>query len=144
MIVEVLVLGGIGYAAHRTRPPPASFAAHYSGGPATARGGVGAFVERLLGRGSRAEPTIHFIDLIVAWLVRVEETGEYFLGIFGYWLPLLAAAKRVAGDSSLGRSSQEMGRREEEQVERQSRLGHQLKAAGEYRQTPRSIVPAKS
>lgn len=133
MIVQLLVLGGIGYLAHRTRPVPASFSSYYSSvgsaeTPSQVRGsGVfGSLVGKVLSLGRRrVDPTVGFIDLLVAWLAKVEETGEYFLGVCGLWIPLIVLDTRLRESPQIGLL--------ESQMEKQVKLGHQLKAAGEYR-----------
>ena len=91
------------------------------------------FVDRLLSGRSGIATSFEYQDWIVAWLVRVKETGELFLGIFGVWMPISMFADGIImrgrtnevhdmGNASLQRSKGETLQRE----------ANSLKAAGKY------------
>ncbi|PJF17447.1 Sec17p [Paramicrosporidium saccamoebae] len=122
MFFEILLVAGLCYLAHRTRPNPNTFPKHYS---TLTTKGVSGLVERLLG--GRTQNFI-YTDLVLAWMVRTE-TG-LFLGIFGSWIAL--------GETDGVADRIEMGTmRTEDKNAATQREANTLKAAGKYEEASR-------
>lgn len=132
MLFLVVIVGLTCWLAYTTRPTPQTFSKYYNG-----QGGrlIGGLVERLLG-GGRAN-LFEFTDLYVAWLVRVTETGQLYLGIFGYWLPLVGFEKEVADSIEMGKL-----RLAEDKSEALKRDAHTLKASGRYDEASKAYEKA--
>lgn len=129
MLFTLILIGGIGYVAYRTRPTRASFEKYYQGLHGR-RSKLAGLMERLLGGGPTGV-SFDFADWVVAWLVTVRETHELFLGLFGGWISLgqLFAVFQGDGNNQMGRPSR---------ADRTSpdaatlRAAHAKKAAGQY------------
>lgn len=130
MLLTIIVVGGIGYAAYRTRPSRASFEKYYQGLHGR-RSKLSGLMDRLLGGGSTGV-SFDFADWIVVWLVTVRETHELFLGLFGVWISLGQTpfpASREESDNQMGRS----GRGERSSPDAALlKAAHAKKAAGNY------------
>lgn len=129
MLLTIILVGGIGYVACRTRPTRASFEKYYQGLHGR-RSKFAGLMDRLLGGGSTGA-SFDFADWIVVWLVTVRETHELFLGLFGVWISLgqTLAPPREEGDNQMGRPGREARTSPDAAL---VRAAHAKKAAGNY------------
>jgi tetratricopeptide (TPR) repeat protein len=142
MLIELIILGGLGYIAHKTRPSPSSFSKYYENLVGHPTNKLVNLVDRLLGGGSRVN--FRTTDLLLAWLVRVEGSGQLFLGVFGVWLEIsgigrgqIFEAVETGGAGGIAENIEMVDTSMAAQSE-----AHTLKAAGKYVEASRAYEKA--
>lgn len=99
-LILLAITGAVIYAAIRTKPAPRSFESFYrnaymsaEGASRRKKGWFTAVVDNLLGGSNQAFPPTNMYDAVVFLVVTVcknDKSNSLFLGIFGFWIPLLA------------------------------------------------------
>lgn len=154
MFWTLLVVGGICYLCYRTRPTPSTFQKFYqtyysNKAPRSAPRRFFGAVEKFLSSGklslsSTASNNFIIVNCLVAWLVRVEEDQEWYLGILGLWIPLGRRASLFFNSKAnivetgegkaniLSDSDTIMNSLQSSRTEKLQREAHSLKASNRY------------